>query len=124
MLCGLFSDRSPRYISRFLVTGDKFYDQDITLFLHRVLQVPQPSDPLLAIDATCLDSTDDLQPLDGSGGYLLQASIDAVDGNNSDLRDRAARQLLTMKETLKQAVVLTPGDRLALDTRVVANRRN
>ena len=107
-----------------MVIGDKFYDQDTTLFLHRVLQIPQPSDPLLATDTTFLDNTDDLQPLDGSGGYLLQASIDAVDGNNSELRDRAAGQLLAMKETLKQAVVLTPGDRLALDTRVVVNRRN
>ena len=49
---------------------------------------------------------------------MLQASIDVVDGNHPELKERAARQLLGHKEALKQAVELTPGDRLALDTRL------
>lgn len=49
---------------------------------------------------------------------MLQATIDIVDGNVQELKDRAVRQLLALKETLKQAVTLAPADRLALDTRI------
>ena len=72
-----------------------------------------------------LHRPEDINPLDGSGGYLLEASIQAIDGNNQELKDRATAQLLNLKETLKQAVTLTPGDRLSLDTKLpVVNRGN
>ena len=78
-----------------------------------------------ASDLTFIPKVAELPALDGSGGYLVQASIDVADGNNPDLKDRATRQLLGLKEALKQAVDLTPGDRLALDTRLPAvSRRN
>ena len=59
-----------------------------------------------------------LVPLDKSDGYVLSATIETLDGSNAELRDRAARQLLVLKETMKGAVNLIPGDRLALDTKV------
>ncbi|EXJ77495.1 hypothetical protein A1O3_09721 [Capronia epimyces CBS 606.96] len=106
------------YVSRYMVVGSRFYDHDTSLFVHKVLRLPQvPADEALR-DTSFLTKTSELPEQDGSGGYLIQASIDVVDGNNPDLKDRATRQLLALKEALRQAVELTPGDRLALDTRV------
>jgi hypothetical protein len=60
----------------------------------------------------------DLVPLATSDEYILSATIESTDGINSELRERAVRQLLMMKETMKGSVNLVPGDRLALDTKV------
>ena len=65
----------------------------------------------------------ELQPFDGAKGFVLQASIEALDGNNPEIKEKAVQQLVAMKETLKQAVVLKTGDRLALDTRVPMRNR-
>lgn len=93
------------------------------MFLYKVLQIPQVDADRAALDTKFLSSEEVFQELDGSGGYTLQASIEVVDGNNPELRDRATRQLLAMKETLKQAVTLLTGDRLALDTRMALPSR-
>ncbi|EHY55951.1 Mediator of RNA polymerase II transcription subunit 18 [Exophiala dermatitidis] len=106
------------YVSRYLVVGDNFYDYDTTLFVHKVLRLPQVSADGAIADTSFLSNISELPKLDGSGGYMLQASIDVVDGNHPELKERATRQLLGHKEALKQAVELTPGDRLALDTRL------
>jgi len=113
------------YVSRYMLTGSKFYDNDTTLYLHKVLTLPQTSVDSAMTDLSFLSNPSELRELDGSGGALLHASIDVTDGNNPELKDRATRQLLALKESFKQAVDLTPGDRLALDTRLPAiNRRN
>lgn len=113
------------YVSRYMVTGSKFYDNDTTLYLQKVLTLPQSSVESAMTDLSFLSNISELQELDGSGGALLQASIDVIDGNNPELKDRATRQLLALKEGFKQGVDLTPGDRLALDTRLPAvSRRN
>ncbi|RMZ90270.1 hypothetical protein DV736_g2500, partial [Chaetothyriales sp. CBS 134916] len=105
------------YVSRHFVEGAQFYDQDTTLFLHRPSTIP-PVEPDKATDLSFLDDSESLKLVDASGGYVLQASIEAIDGTNSELKDRATRQLLALKEILKPAIDLEPGDRLALDTRV------
>ncbi|KAK5222101.1 DNA kinase/phosphatase Pnk1 [Exophiala xenobiotica] len=106
------------YVSRYMLVGSNFFDQDTTLFVHKVVQLPQvPADKAIS-DVSFLSDISKLQDFDGSGGYVVQASIDVVDGNHPELKDRATRQLLAHKEALKQAVDLTPGDRLALDTRL------
>ncbi|KAK5053764.1 hypothetical protein LTR84_001725 [Exophiala bonariae] len=112
------------YVSRYMLTGSKFYDIDTTLYLHKVLVLPQTSVESAMTDLSFLSNISELPELDGSGGALLQTSIDVVDGNNPELKDKATRQLLALKEGFKQAVDLTPGDRLALDTRLIVNRRN
>ncbi|KIX04762.1 uncharacterized protein Z518_05632 [Rhinocladiella mackenziei CBS 650.93] len=113
------------YVSRYVIAGSKFYDQDTTIFVHKVFRLPQVAASDLINEKSFLSDIPGLQELDGSGGYLIQASIDVVDGNNAELKDRATRQLLALKEALRQAVDLTPGDRLALDTRLpVVSRRN
>lgn len=69
-----------------------------------------------------MDKADAASLFDISGAYILQASVEAMDGSAAELKDRASAQLLAMKETLRQAVTLSPGDRLALDTRAPAKR--
>lgn len=71
-----------------------------------------------AADVSQLPQSSELQLLDPSGGWMLQAAIDLADGNVQELKDRAARQLLGWRDTLRQAVSLAPADRLALDTRI------
>lgn len=111
------------YVSRYLVIGSKFYDHDTTLFVHKILRLPHVAADKATLETSFLANISELPELDGSGGYLIQASIDVVDGNNPELKDRATRQLLASKEALRQAVDLTPGDRLALDTRVPVTGR-
>jgi Med18 protein len=110
------------YVSRYMVVGDKFFDHDTTIFLHRVMQIPQADKLEDAMTLSFLEMPKDVQPLDGTGGCILQASIEAAEGTQ-EMKDRAASQLLVLKDTLKQAVTLTPGDRLALDTKFTAVRR-
>ena len=105
------------YVSRYLVDGAKFYDKDTTLFLHRASKIPAAKQGT-AMDISFFENPDGIRLLDGSRGYMLQVSVEAVDGTNAELKDRATRQLIAMKETLKQAVDLVPGDRLALDTKL------
>ena len=80
--------------------------------------MPQGSPDQVIATHTPIPPISDLQVLDTRKGFVLQASIEAVDGNNPEVKEKAVQQLLAMKETLKQAVTLAPGDRLALDTRV------
>lgn len=101
-----------------MVVGSRFYDHDSTLFVHKVLRLPQVGAKEAFNDTSYLPTIQDLPELDGSGGYIVQASIDVIDGNNPELKERATKQLLVLKEALKQAADLTPGDRLALDTRL------
>jgi mediator of RNA polymerase II transcription subunit 18 len=106
------------YVSQYVLEGHKFYDHDTTLFVYQVLQMPQAFDEQTIATNTSVPPLSDLPPLDHNNGFVLQASIEANDGNNPEVKEKAVQQLLAVKETLKQAVTLTPGDRLALDTRV------
>jgi hypothetical protein len=106
-----------------MVVGSRFYDNDTTISVHKVLRLPEVAADEAVSDNSFVANIDELPELDGSGSYIVQASIDIVDGNNPELKDRATRQLLGVKEALKQAVDLTPGDRLALDTRLPAISR-
>lgn len=118
------ADYSFSYVSRYLVVGSNFYDQDTTLSVHKVVLPPQVTAENAIKDTAFLSDVSKLMDLDKSGGYLVQAIVEVVDGNNPDLKEKGTRQLLAHKEALKQAVDLTPGDRLALDSRVpVTGRR-
>lgn len=106
------------YISRYYQRNTVYYDKELTFALSQIFQLPESTTGGKAADLTKLPQTTGLQPLDKSGSFILQVSLEIVDGNNQDLKDRAVRQLMGTKEILKQAVTLTPGDRLALDTRI------
>lgn len=103
--------------------GSRVYNQETTLFLYRIRQIPGSRKPQDACDISKLPKRQDLPLVDSSKAYQLQASIDVVDGNSEDLKNRAAEQLLSMRETLKQAVILAPADRLALDMRIAVPMR-
>ncbi|KAF7508261.1 hypothetical protein GJ744_009406 [Endocarpon pusillum] len=119
------NDLGYEYLSQYVTTGDKFYDQDTTLFLYKVMQASDQSTQNTTPTTATINTTPDiskLTPLDPSEGYVLQASIEIADGNSPDLKDKATQQLLAIKDTLRSSVDLTPGDRLALDTRVPVRR--
>lgn len=106
-----------RYLSRHVLEGYKFYDQDTTFFLYQTL-VTTSKDADRLNDSTSIPSLGDLTPLDPSGSLVLEASVVILDGNNHELRSKATQQLNTVKETFKPNIALQPADRLALDTRV------
>lgn len=112
---------SNSFVSQYLVVGSKFYDQDTTLFVHKILKLPEKQPEKISFNSYNYPRMEDLSPLDSSDGWVVSASVEAVDGNNPELKDRATRQLLTIKEILKETVNLVPGDRLALDTRLPTN---
>jgi hypothetical protein len=86
--------------------------------------LPLVSPEQAANDLSFLSGIDALPAIDVGEGYVVQASIEAVEGTNAELRERATKQLLAVQESLKDAIQLAAGDRLALDTRVsVAARR-
>jgi hypothetical protein len=114
------TNESNRYVNRFMTRGHQFYDQDMTLLVHRIYRIPSAGADGAA-DTAFLDTADRTSLFDISGGYILQASIDA-DGSAAELKDRATSQLLAMKDTLKEAIALGPGDRLAMDMRAPARR--
>ena len=109
---------ASRYVSQYVLEGHKYYDQDTTLFLYKVLQVPHRDDRHSTEQPGHLPAFSDLKPFDNGESFVLQASIEAIDGNHPEVKEKAINQLLAIKETLKQAVDLVIGDRLALDTRV------
>lgn len=70
-----------------------------------------------------LPSIKDLDLLDGSGAYVLQAALEIADGTSAELKDRGARQLTAIRDLLRPVVRLEPADRLALDTRIPLIRK-
>ena len=82
------------------------------------MQIHQEDIKANSSDIVSMPKTTFFKPLDQSDGYILSTTIETVDGGNAELRERAVRQLLALKETMKGAVDLVPGDRLALDTKV------
>lgn len=106
-----------------------FVLDDMVLFLHRVLNLPensppppqqqqQPQQPTPKTPVQSLPPFKNLSLLDPSGGYILQACVTVQDSGNPDLLKAASQRLLALKEQLKSIVRLEPADRLSLDTRI------
>ena len=107
-----------RYVSRYVVIEQKLYDQNVSLSLKRILRVSNREVQYNSTNADIMPKNKDLVPLSESKTVILTATVETTDGSNAELRERAIRELLIMKETMKGAVDLLPGDRLALDTKV------
>ncbi|KAI5286052.1 Mediator of RNA polymerase II transcription subunit 18 [Ascosphaera acerosa] len=60
----------------------------------------------------------DMQPVDPSGAWLLQASLTIADGAKPDLIRTGGERLVALRNRLRGLAVLDTVDRLALDTRV------
>ena len=113
------TDRVNSYVSRYVVRGQRLYDQEQTLSVHRYYQAPNATDKD-ALDYAFMNNPEAMQLIDKSGCYVVKASVDTVDGSVAELKDRATTQLLAMRDTLKPVINLAPVDRLALDTRASA----
>ncbi|MCJ1310538.1 Mediator of RNA polymerase II transcription subunit 18 [Agyrium rufum] len=60
----------------------------------------------------------DLETLDSSGSFILQASVRVQDGSKPEMMTRGISELVSFRDLMRGVVELEVGDRLALDTRV------
>lgn len=104
------------FVSEYLVEGDMFIHNDILIFLHRVLCYPTGSEESHE-PRRQLPALHEMEPLDKSGGYVLQAAITVQDGGNQEAMRTASQHLFGLREQLRSAVRLEQADRLSLDTR-------
>ncbi|KAJ5647625.1 hypothetical protein N7520_007306 [Penicillium odoratum] len=104
------------FVTEYVVEGDIFIHNDITIFLHRVLHYPT-SDKEFRVPRQQLPAFKDMAPLEKTGSYVLQASIIVQDGSNQETMKTASQHLFGLREQLKSAVKLEQADRLSLDTR-------
>ena len=75
--------------------------------------VPPQAGPVMNIPAV-----EKLDPLDPSGGFILQAAIRVKDGGKPETMTIAINELTNFRDLMKGAVDLEVADRLALDTRL------
>ncbi|RAL09481.1 mediator of RNA polymerase II transcription subunit 18 [Aspergillus homomorphus CBS 101889] len=105
------------FVTEYMVEGDVFVQNDIVIFLHRVLLYP-PAGPQEAHGPRrSLPAYHELTPLERTGSYVLQAAITVQDGGNQEMMKTASQHLFGLREQLKSAVRLEQADRLSLDTR-------
>lgn len=113
------------FASWYSVRGHRVYHRETTVFSYQVFRPLEQavSQPAIAsrLDQLGLSLRDPstLHPVDPSGAYLVQASVDVVDGNVQALKDQAIQQLGDIAHVLRAAIDLRVADRLALDTRIV-----
>lgn len=90
---------------------------NVVIILHRILHEPGVRS-LETTPKVQLPSFTALQPLDPSGGYILEAKVRIQDINHTAVMDTAVREMAAFQEQMKGCVELALPDRLALDTRV------
>ncbi|RAH44378.1 mediator of RNA polymerase II transcription subunit 18 [Aspergillus brunneoviolaceus CBS 621.78] len=105
------------FVTEYMVEGDVFVQNDIVIFLHRVLLYPQAESQDLHGPRRQLPAYHELTPLERTGSYVLQAAITVQDGSNQEMMKTASQHLFGLREQLKSAVRLEQADRLSLDTR-------
>lgn len=115
-------------MTEYVVEGDIFVHNDITIFLHRVLNYPNsrhldPDHPRQKLPAfKDMESLErpslDVKAPRAALGYVLQAFINVQDGSNQETMKTASQHLFGLREQLKSAVKLEQAERLSLDTRV------
>jgi len=104
------------FVTEYVVEGDVFIQNDIVIYLHRVLQYPSREQEHRE-PRRHLPELKEMTPLEKSGSYVLQASIVVQDGSNQEMMKMASQHLFGLREQLKSAVRLEQADRLSLDTR-------
>lgn len=104
------------FVTEYVVEGDVFIQNDIVIYLHRVLHYPSGEQEHRE-PRRHLPVLKEMTPLEKSGSYVLQASINVQDGSNQETMKTASQHLFGLREQLKSAVRLEQADRLSLDTR-------
>lgn len=106
------------FVTEYVVEGDVFIHNDVTIFLHRVLHYPVAEhEHESGVPRQKLPVFSEMAPLEKTGSYVLQASINVQDGSNQETMKMASQHLFGLREQLKSAVKLEQADRLSLDTR-------
>jgi mediator of RNA polymerase II transcription subunit 18 len=104
-----------RYTTSYLQHGHELIHNNIQLLLIRTLPIPQNT--ATSRDPPAAPEPSTLQPLDPSGGYVLQASVRAAE-QKQEITNIGIKELTDLRTTLKGVVEMEVGDRLALDTRM------
>ncbi|KAF2085871.1 hypothetical protein K490DRAFT_45642 [Saccharata proteae CBS 121410] len=109
------ADNVGRYVSEYIDEGHRFVHHNAVIFLHRILCLPVSGrdSPLPALPALNI-----LQPLDTSGGYVIQVCVRLQDSSKPEIMEKGLAEVMNVKNTLKGVVELEPAERLALDTRL------
>ncbi|KAI5359957.1 Putative mediator complex, subunit Med18 [Septoria linicola] len=101
---------------QYVQTGNRFVRDNVIVKILRYYshhgQMPQ--DP---IDAAPVVASK-LKLVDGSGTWLIEVTIRVEDGADTDLNDKAIKELMSFQSSVTGALDLIAPDRLALDTRV------
>ena len=106
-----------RYVSEYIIEGQRFIHNNVILLLHRVMRVSVGGQSQ-GSPSKAVPKLDELELLDPSSAYILQASIRIQDGSKPESMSMGINELKAFKEMMKGVVDLEIGDRLALDTRV------
>ncbi|KAF2204781.1 hypothetical protein GQ43DRAFT_477964 [Delitschia confertaspora ATCC 74209] len=121
--CEYMTSLGNNFVSEYYQEGHRFVHGNIVILLHRILQVPGAR----VVETAPTQSLPDfrtLEPLDPSGGYILQATIRVQDLNNPSILDGGVDELKRFKQSMRGCVELDVPDRLLFDTRVKYKPKN
>lgn len=104
-------------MSEYVIEGQRLVCKDIVLTLQRILYF-KPTEPPQSGPHTVMPVVEDMQLLDGSGAFILEACVRIDDRTKPTLVQSATEELNWVKNELKGSVDLRTPERLALDTRV------
>ncbi|KAF2142342.1 uncharacterized protein K452DRAFT_318004 [Aplosporella prunicola CBS 121167] len=106
-----------RYVSEYVDEGYQLVHKNAVILLHRILRFPNP-DPSIDHPLEKLPPFNNLEPLDKSGGYVLQVTVTLQDGYKPETLEKGNAEIMAFKNLMKGVVELDAADRLAMDTRV------
>ncbi|KAF2160324.1 hypothetical protein M409DRAFT_60026 [Zasmidium cellare ATCC 36951] len=103
-----------RFKSNYTLLGHRFVYGNVIV---RIVRIHIPVDNTKEIDIFSSDDQD-LRLLDPSGNWLVEAITRVEDPSNSELTDKAKKDLLAFQTLVEGAVDIYTPDRFALDTRI------
>ncbi|KAF4553299.1 Med18-like protein [Elsinoe fawcettii] len=114
---GRFEDGEKfRFVNEYFTEGFRFVYRDTVLHLYRVL-VAQPEEGNMGMRKK-LPALEEMTLLDGSGAFVLEATVRVEDRSKPALVQTATEQLLALRNELKGAIDLRVPERLSMDTRL------
>lgn len=102
------------YINQYIIGGHEFVINNTVLFVNRIRKFPDPTPSSLD---TPLPQLEQMPLVDQSGSWLVQVSLNVVDGASPKLVKDAMSEVLGVQERLRGIVKLVTPDRLSMDTR-------
>jgi mediator of RNA polymerase II transcription subunit 18 len=104
-------------VTEHYIEGHRFVHGNVVVSLHRILHEPGVRNLQTApkVDPPAFAN---LELLDQSGTYILEAQVRVQDFNNATVLEAGVNELKRFQTQMKGCVELALPDRLALDTRV------